>query len=122
MTSSPDKKTINNVNAEVAKKILSAVPYDKGFHFFMTDGHYTGESATSLATFSKDLEREEIQSIRFHFDRGDFQKWIKTTIGDEELAARIDKMGTKDSDETLRKKLVEVLQKRLSELQQALES
>ena len=119
MTKSPDKKTINNVNAEVAMKILSAVPCDKGFHFFMTDGHYTGETATSLVNFSRDLEREDIQTIRFHFERGDFQKWLSTTICDEELTRRIDVLNKNSPDEELRTQLVEIIQKRLFELQTA---
>jgi hypothetical protein len=105
------------LNAEGAQKILSPVSYKQGFHFFMLDGHYSGETALSLCGFLKDLGRIDVQSIRFHFDRGDFQKWLRTTIGDEELAQRIDKVGRTLSDERLIRQLSEIVQKRISELQ-----
>jgi hypothetical protein len=104
-------------NAENAQKILGPVPYAQGFHFFMPDGHYTGETAMSLCSFLRDLGSIDVQSIRFHFERGDFQKWIRTTIGDEELALRIDKLGEKLPEETLQQRLTDIVQKRISELQ-----
>ncbi len=105
------------MNAEKAQKILSPVPYEQGFHFFMPDGHYTGETAVSLCILLKDLDRIDLQSIRFHFERGDFQKWLRTTIGDEELSRRIDKIDKLSSDEPLSQQLTETVQKRISELQ-----
>jgi len=117
MVGSSTDKTTKERNKTAAKNILRTLPYEKGFHFFFTDGHYTGETAVSLLTFAKDLEAQDIQSIRFHFERGDFQKWIKTSIGDEELAKRINSLTKKASDEDLRKQLSEVLRKRLLELQ-----
>jgi hypothetical protein len=104
-------------NAESAQKILSPVPYTQGFHFFMPDGHFTGETATSLCNFLRDMESVDVQSIKFHFEREDFQKWIRNIIKDEALASRIDKLGKKLPEETLQQHLAEVLQKRISELQ-----
>jgi hypothetical protein len=100
----------------MAQKILSPVPYAQGFHFFMTDGHYTGETAMSLCTFLRDIGRIDIQSIRFHVERCDFQKWIRNIIGDEELAQRIDELGSKIPEENLRQQLTNA-QKRILELQ-----
>lgn len=104
-------------NAETAQKILKPVPYAQGFHFFMPDGHYTGETAMSLCSFLRDLGSIDVQSIKFHFERADFQKWIRTTIGDEELAHKIDKLDKKLPEETFRQQLINVVQKRISELQ-----
>jgi hypothetical protein len=106
-----------SINTEEAQKILSPVPYQQGFHFFMPDGHYSGETATSLCSFLSDLKHLDIQSIRFHFDRGDFQKWLRTTIGDEELAGRIDNLDKTVPEETMRQQLAGIMQKRISELQ-----
>jgi hypothetical protein len=61
----------NSCNAEAAQKILSTVPYAQGFHFFMTDVHYTGETALSICSFLRDMGSVDVQSIKFHFDRGD---------------------------------------------------
>jgi hypothetical protein len=104
-------------NTEKAQKILTPVPYEQGFHFFMPDGHYSGETAMSLCAFLRDLGRIDMISIRFHFERGDFQKWLRTTIGDEELARRIENLNKKVPEETLRQQLTDILQKRISELQ-----
>ena len=103
-------------NSENIQKILSPVPYDRGFHFFMPDGHYTGETATSLCSFLRDIGSVDAESIRFHFERADFQKWARTTIGDEELAQRIDKMDKKLPSEALQQHLADIVQKRISEL------
>lgn len=105
------------MNIEKAQKILSPVPYDHGFHFFAPDGHYSGETATSLCSFLNDLKHLDIESIRFHFERRDFQKWLRTTIGDEELAQKIDEIDRTTPDEPLRQQLSEVVEKRISELQ-----
>ena len=106
-----------SMNVEKAQKILSPVPYEKGFHFFAPDGHYSGETATSLCSFLSDLKHLDIQLIRFHFERRDFQKWLRTTIGDEELAQRIDNLDKTAPDEPIRQQLSEMVQKRISELQ-----
>ncbi len=107
----------NSLNAESARKFSAPVPYAQGFHFFMPDGHYTGETAMSLRSFLRDLGSVDIQSLKFHFDRGDFQKWLRTTVGDEELAQTIDKLDKKIPEENLREKLADIVQKRISELQ-----
>ena len=105
------------MSAETAQKILSPVPYAQGFHFFSPDGHYSGETAVSLCVFLKDLGRIDMISIRFHFERGDFQKWLRNTIGDEEFAQRIDNLGTRVPEGMLRQQLIDIVQKRVSELQ-----
>jgi hypothetical protein len=107
----------NSCSAQAAQKVLRPVPYAQGFHFFMPDGHYTGETAMSICSFLRDMGSIDTQSIRFHFDRGDFQKWIRNTLGDDELARIIDKLDKKISEEDLREKLADIVQKRISELQ-----
>jgi hypothetical protein len=105
------------MSSEKAQKILSPVPYAQGFHFFAPDGHYSGETAMSLCAFLRDMEHVGIESIRFHFERGDFQKWLRSTIGDEELARRIDNLDKAAPDEPIRQQLAEMVQNRISELQ-----
>jgi hypothetical protein len=110
-------KAQNSYSVETAQKILRQVPYDQGFHFFMPDGHYSGEIAMSLCSFLRDLGSVDVQSIKFHFDRGDFQKWLRNTIGDEELARIIDELDKESPEENLQNKLLNVVQRRISELQ-----
>jgi hypothetical protein len=102
---------------EATRKILRTVPYTEGFHFFMPDGHYTGETALSLCSFLRDLGAVDVQSIKFHFDRDDFQKWLRNTLGDVELARLIDELDRKIPEENVGEKLAGIVQKRISELQ-----
>lgn len=122
MGNSSSKITNYSIDAAVAQKILRPLSYVQGFHFFTPNGAYTGETAISLFTFLKELEAINLQSIRYHFQRGDFQRWIRTTLGDAELAERIDKLDRQISDENLRKELIEILKRRLTELQSLTES
>ena len=100
-----------------AQAFLATVPYDKGFHFFISVGRYTGETAVSLATFSRKVEVAPIESIDFHFKRADFQKWIADTIGDTELAAAIERVEKDLAGDTLRQRLLVIINARVMELE-----
>ncbi len=73
--------------------------------------------AMSIRSFLRDMGSIDIQLIKIHFDRGDFQKWLRTTVGDKELDQTIDKLGKKTPEENLREKLADAVQKRILELQ-----
>jgi hypothetical protein len=105
------------VDKTAAQRILRSVPYNQGFHFFTGVGRYTGETAIDLFAFYEELKVIENEAISFHFPRGDFQKWITETLGDNELAATIDKISTQQPEEKIKKELVETLEKRLTDLQ-----
>ncbi len=105
------------IDAKTAQKILRPLSYIEGFHFFLPNGMYTGETAISLFTFSKEIESIDPESVRYHFQRNDFQNWIKSTLGDEELAERINKLELHTSDDNLRRELIELIEQRLKELQ-----
>jgi hypothetical protein len=98
--------------------LLESVLYENGFHFFTALETYTGITATSTVEFRERVDIIPIQSVMFHFDRQDFQKWFKNTIGDEELAKKISQIDAKLQDENLRKELSKVVQSRISELKQ----
>ena len=93
------------------------MPYERGFHFFSGIGNYTGETAVNLFSFNEELRTIEPQSVRFHFQRKDFQNWIRETLGDVELADRIDKIAGKLSDANLKRELLKTVQERFEELQ-----
>jgi len=105
-----------NISDSKIVKILSTVPHDKGFHFFTDLGCSTGESATSLETFAQKLERINADSVKFHFQRKDFQNWIQTTLGDGVLAEKFNHISGQLPVEDLRNELVKTVQKRLSQL------
>ena len=101
---------------EKHKTLLNSVPFENGFHFFIELGKYTGITASSTVEFAEKIQIIPIQSVTFHFRRQDFQKWLKNTIGDEELAKRIDQIIEEPQDEDLRKELTRTVQKRIAEL------
>ena len=97
--------------------LLKTVPSENSFQFFTELEKNTGITASNTVEFAEKLQIIPIQSITFHFQRQDFQRWLKITIGDEELAKKIDliNLWTHD-DEKLRKKLSETVQNRIAEL------
>ncbi len=99
------------------QNLLRTVPFENGFHFFTEIGKYTGITARSTVELAEKLQAIPIQSVTFHFQRKDFQKWLKNTIGDEELSIRIDQIMTQPSDEYLRKNLFKTVHYRITELQ-----
>ncbi|NOZ76388.1 MAG: alpha-amylase [Euryarchaeota archaeon] len=72
------------------------------------------ETAWSLADFCHILETVDIRAIRFHMERGDFENWVRHSLGDERLARKIGKLDPeKLGDRELRKKLVKICRKGL---------
>jgi hypothetical protein len=82
----------------------------------ITKGIYTGITATSLADFAAKLETIDENSILFHYSRGDFQKWMQDTLGDEEFANRMCFIQRGISGEKLRRELLKMVQRRITEL------
>ncbi len=116
------KATTKKLTAAKPKrqKLLDTVPYEEGFHFYTELGKYTGVTATSLVEFAQKLQIIPVQSVTFHIQRQDFQKWLKKVVGDEELAKRIDQIKewpAWSSEENLRKELFKTVQNRIAELQ-----
>lgn len=92
---------------------LRTVPFERGFHFFVGLGNYTGTTATSMVDFSAKIQVVQFKSILFHFQRKDFQTWARTTLGDCILADRIDRLDVFDD---LRQEIYKIVQARLAEL------
>jgi hypothetical protein len=101
-------------------EILRTVPYEKGFHFYTAPEHFTGETATSLDDFEEKLQVVSTDSVNFHLQRGDFQKWIKDTLGDDQLAKRVNLVKLTLPTEALRKELLTIVQTRITELRREL--
>lgn len=97
-------------------KILRTVPYEEGFHFTTEKGVNTGITATSLSDFAEKLETINVNSIMFHYSRGDFQKWIHDKLGDKALSNQMCFVEPGSSGEKVRKQLLRMVQKRLTEL------
>jgi hypothetical protein len=102
------------------KNPLRVVPDVKGFHFYTGVGDYCGVSVHSLEEFADALQYVCSEAIVFHFERGDFQNWIRDVIGDNELAQAIDNIKTCErhlAAESCRKEIVERVSIRLLQLE-----
>ena len=66
--------------------------------------------------FLEKLKVVDVNSILFHYPRGDFQKWIENTLGEKELANRLCFIKTGLSGEKLRKQLLKIVKKRVDEI------
>ena len=86
------------------------VPFENGFHFYTSNGNYTGITATNLSEFSAKLQIIPAESVTFHFQRKDFQNWIKNTIKFPKLAENISKLKGAQSPEDLRKEIVRTVE------------
>jgi hypothetical protein len=104
------------INQETATRILRTVPINNAFMFFKDITEYTGEYTRSLSDFCDKIESIPIASIAFHFERGDFKKWIEDTLGDEYLAGEFTKINRSSKEEKLRKSIQKVTRKRFNQL------
>jgi hypothetical protein len=93
-------------------KPLRTVPFESGFHFYTAIGNYTGITATSLSEFATKLQIVPAESIKFHFQCKDFQKWIKYTIKDAALAERMSRIKGEQSSEGLRREILRTIETR----------
>ena len=103
-----------------ASEILRTVPPDQSFLFFEDIGKYTGRLAANLADFCENMKTIDITSVTFHFERGDYKRWIRETLHDAELARKLKRIKKSNSGEELRNKILQAVRKRLDELQKTL--
>ena len=99
---------------------LRVVSHAQGFHFYTAIGDYCGVSAHSLEEFADALQYVCSDAIVFHFERGDFQNWVRDVIGDAELAQSIDdiKMCERHlAADSCRKELVDAVSVRILQLE-----
>lgn len=87
------------------------------FHFYIDIGDYTGISATSYEGFLTSIKQVEAKSLRFHMERGDFEKWVSDVLRDEKLAKEIGKLKSKKLyGQALRNRLYRIVFARRKEL------
>ena len=109
----------SRINQELASRILRTVPIQEAFLFFTDIGQYNGEFAPSLSDFCEKLKSVPLKSIEFHFKRGDYERWIRDTLGDEHLTNRISKIDRSTQGEELRTTIQRIAKNRLDQLKAA---
>jgi hypothetical protein len=114
MKKSEPKKTFTN-KAPV-KNILRNLASHEAFHFYIGVGKPINKSATSLMDFVEKLRTVDVRSVEFHFQRQDFEKWLKDTVGDDLLSRRIGGVERKVSGEVLRNEIIRIIKGRVDEI------
>lgn len=97
------------------KYLRAPLPESKRFYFRKADGY----AAANLWEFRQALNQLPIDSIKYHLERGDFERWLRKVLHDHELARRIRKTTHRgiEENERLRQSLVEVVANRYAELE-----
>jgi len=120
-TENREESTFVNLSRDRIQKILGNIVYDKAFFFYENIGKPTGDFAVSLSDFCNKINTVAPNCLAFHLKRGDFENWIRETIGDTELSKRIGKLKTRKTiwknDASIRTKLHATVRDRIAELQ-----
>jgi alpha-amylase len=101
-----------------AKRLLRRLPSGLGFVFSYNFARSSGLIVNSLGEFVSVLRSVDLSSIRFHMEKGDFERWIREVVGDEVLADKISAIKFKKrlKGESIRKNLLVATGQRLKQL------
>ena len=110
------KKAESKADPKIASNILRVLPANNAFYFFTDIGQGTGRCSVCLADFCNAIQTIDINSVEFHFKRGDFVLWIRETLGDSELSKEINRVSKTTQGEELRTTIHQTVEKRLTKL------
>ncbi len=100
------------VNKEKAMTILARTPQENEFHFYVGIGKPLDVNAINLLDFCDKIGKIGLESVEFHFARGDFEAWFKF-LGDEELSKKMELLKRKKIvNEELRTKIRQMTENR----------
>jgi hypothetical protein len=122
MTQSISMEKQESTDVAKARRALSTVNYDCGFHFYTAIGDYTGVTAVSLQDLAEKMGSISLGSVRFHYERGDFQRWIRTLLCDSELAEDIGLIKPHFSDEALRREIIAKIEEHIAHLKESVKA
>jgi predicted transcriptional regulator len=96
-----------------ALKISTQLCEETAFHFYVGVDKPLGFSARSIEEFYRLVKQVCSDSLDFHLCRGDFENWLRHTIGDGELADETAKLKADQlNGEQLRKALLKAIDAR----------
>ncbi|MCJ7614597.1 DUF5752 family protein [Candidatus Bathyarchaeota archaeon] len=104
-----------------AKRFLRRLPAGMGFTFSYDFARSSGLTVHSLSEFVLTLKTVDVSSIRFHVEKGDFERWMRQVVGDDKLAdeiAPVNRSGRRLKGEALRDKVLAITERRLKELKE----
>jgi hydroxymethylpyrimidine pyrophosphatase-like HAD family hydrolase len=100
------------------KYLRAPLPAPKRFYFHDEGGGYLGRVAANLWEFRQALSDVPLNVLQFHLIRGDYERWIREVLRDDELSRRVRKLGGRDLyGEELRRALFETVANRYEELE-----
>lgn len=94
-------KVVGNMDRELAKEVYQE---QNQFEF-----HKSELKAKNLEEFKETLEKAPLPSIRYHYQRGDFRRWLGRTLKRGDLTKKIDDLEEDLEDKKLKKKLLEIV-------------
>jgi hydroxymethylpyrimidine pyrophosphatase-like HAD family hydrolase len=68
------------------KYLQAPLPAPKRFYFCDPSGRFAGRVAASLAEFRQVVHEAPVASLDYHLYRGDFERWLREVLHDDELA------------------------------------
>lgn len=99
-----------------ASRLLRSVPKNEGMMLYKSPGEYTGRTVTGLADLADKLKAVDVRAVNYHFKRREFERWIRGTLGDEELARRFGRLKRELHGAKLRTEMLTLVRTRLDEL------
>ncbi len=101
-----------------AKWVLRRLPADRGFSFFYEFARPTSLTAYDLYEFFAALNKVPLQSLQYHMERGDFERWVSQVLGDKKLAEQISALPKERlKGEALRRRLLATVEARVKYLE-----
>jgi DNA-binding MarR family transcriptional regulator len=95
---------------KAAIKAFTQAPEDKAFHFYTQIGYPTVYLAQSLADFYNIARQIGEDSLEFHLNREDFEKWVTEVLADSELSQKIGELRkTGPKPDAIRKELLQAI-------------
>jgi alpha-amylase len=102
-----------------ARRMLGHLAPERGFTFFREFAKPTQLIVYDLEEFCSALKNVDIESVEFHVEQGDFERWIRDVVDDDALAERLKQITVKRlKGERLRKLTFQAVEKRIVELKE----
>jgi len=104
---------------------MLSVAANEPFEFYLGVGEdkATGISSLTLRGFVEAIKKVDIASVEFHNSRGDFERWAKSSLRDQKLAARLKKIrGIGLNGEKLRNEMLRITSSHIDELLERMRS